>query len=426
LFFGQIVSNLGDWLDFLALAVLIAYAWHKGPAALAGLAVSVAIPSILIAPFAGVLVDRWPKRRVMILADLGRAALVVGLVLAPSVWFVFPLVFFKATFSTFFNPAEQATIRFTIPEDLLHAAVSMSQLVLQATKVLGPALGGLLVGLWSPRAALGVDAASFLCSAAILSRLATVEAPATVEDEDEEPVERSFRRELSEGLRYIRSRRALLICIAGLSALVFLLLAFDTLSPLAFRELGVSRALFGLAVAAIGLGGVLGTIVVGRLGSSINPFVLMGAGTIVVGCLVVLMGAALLANLGVPAAAWIPVLLVIGVASAGVLIASPTILQRETPAPLIGRVSATASSIATLFSLLAPVVGSALAAWRGVGFTFALAGGGLAVLGLVLAILRPPVGITELDTPADELAPSSVEVQEIVREEAVSSARTAQ
>jgi MFS family permease len=419
LFAGQIVSNLGDWLDFLALAVLIAYVWHKGPAALAGLAIAIAIPAILIAPFAGVLVDRWPKRSVMILADLGRAGLVIGLVMAPSVWVVYPLVFFKATLSTFFNPAEAATIRFTLPEELLQPAVALSQLVLQATKVLGPALGGLLVGLWSPRVALGADAATFLCSAAILSRLARVESPIAVGDESEETAGPSLWRELREGVRYIATRRALLICIAGMSAMVFLLLAFDTLSPLAFRELGVSRSLFGLAVAAIGLGGVAGTILVGRWGAAVNAFALLGGGAVIVGCLVVLIGVALLANLALPPVTWVPVLLAVGVASAGVLIAAPTIMQRETPAELMGRVSATANAIPTVFSLAAPIAGSALAAWRGVGFTFTVAGGGLAVLGLVLAIVRTPVGTPPAGTPTCGPASSNGAVEVAVREEVV-------
>ena len=67
---------------------------------------------------------------------------------------------------------------------------------------------------------------------------------------------------------YIASRRALLIGMVSFAAAVFLLLAFDTLSPLAFRELGVSKAVFGIAIGAIGLGGVLGALAVGRWGGA--------------------------------------------------------------------------------------------------------------------------------------------------------------
>ena len=60
LFSAQVASNLGDWFDFLALAVLIVYVWDHGPTALAALALVVALPWIFVAPFAGVVADRWP------------------------------------------------------------------------------------------------------------------------------------------------------------------------------------------------------------------------------------------------------------------------------------------------------------------------------------------------------------------------------
>ena len=141
LFGGQVVSNFGDWFDFLALAVLIVYVWHKGPGSLAALAIVIAVPWIAVAPFSGVLADRWPKKRVMIGSDLARAAAVIGLVVAPNLPVLLVLVGLKTVFSTLFAPAEQATIRLTVPEEDLHAANSLTQLVTQSSKVLGPALG---------------------------------------------------------------------------------------------------------------------------------------------------------------------------------------------------------------------------------------------------------------------------------------------
>src|SRR5207248_2382765 len=103
--------------------------------------------------------------------DLARAAVVTCLIFAPSIWVLLPLVFLKTLFSTAFGPAQQATIRATVPEGDLLAANSLSQLATQVTKVAGPALGGLIVATWSPRAAFGIDAVTFLVSAAILTRL---------------------------------------------------------------------------------------------------------------------------------------------------------------------------------------------------------------------------------------------------------------
>ena len=174
LFSGQVVSNLGDWLDFLALAVLIAYVWEKGAGALAALAIVIAVPWIVVAPFSGVLADRWPKRTVMVGSDLARAAIVFGFIFAPNLQVLLALVFLKTCFSTLFAPAEQASIRMIVREDLLYAANSLSQLVEQSTKVIGPALGGVLVSFWTPDTAFAIDAVTFLVSAAILSRLGAI------------------------------------------------------------------------------------------------------------------------------------------------------------------------------------------------------------------------------------------------------------
>jgi MFS family permease len=396
LFCGQCVSNLGDWLDFLALTVLIAYVWEMGPPALAALSIAIAIPWIFVAPFAGVWVDRWPKKRVMVGTDLVRAALVAGLVVAPSLPVLLILVFLKTSVATFFAPADQATIRIIVPESQLHQAIALSQLVTQSTKIIGPALGGLIVAVASPRVAFGVDAVTFLASAAILSRLRPVDDPAARRAEDEAggaDDHGGYWVELREGLAYIAARRALVLCIVGFGATIFLLFCFDSLSALAFQQLGVSKALFGLAIAGIGAGGVVGTVAVGRYGGDVNPFLLLGGGTAIVGGCVTLLGVALLADLGAPPWIWTPVLVVVGIASAGILVASPTIIQKETPPELMGRVSTSATAIPTGLQMFAPIAGAAVAEWQSVGFLFAAAGGALAALGLAVVAARVPVGV---------------------------------
>jgi len=395
LFSGQCVSNLGDWLDFIALAVLIAYVWEMGPSALAALSIAIAIPWVFVAPLSGVLVDRWPKKRVLIGSDLVRAAIVACLIVAPSLPVLLILVFLKTSVATFFGPAEQATIRMLVPESQLHSANALSQLVQQSAKVIGPALGGLLVAVTSPRVAFGVDAATFLLSAAILARMRPIDDPRAARDDGEEDDEEEggYWAELREGLAYIAGRRALVLCIVGFGSTIFLLFCFDTLSPLAFQELGVSKALFGLAVAGIGAGGIIGTIAVGRYGGEVNPFVLLGGGTLVVGSCVALVGLALVSDLGLPPWFWTPLLMVVGIASAGILVASPTIIQKETPPELMGRVSTSATSIPTGLQMFAPIAGAALAEWQSVGFVFSTAGAALVLLGAGVVAARVPVGV---------------------------------
>ena len=83
LFAGQVISDLGDWLDILAVITLIAYRWDLGAGALAALSITLAIPWAFIAPVSGVWVDRWPRKTTMIASDLIRAVVVLGLIGPP-------------------------------------------------------------------------------------------------------------------------------------------------------------------------------------------------------------------------------------------------------------------------------------------------------------------------------------------------------
>ncbi len=388
LFGGQVVSDLGDWLDFLALIALIVSRWDLGPSALAALAVAVALPFAVIAPLSGVRADRLPRKTLMIAADLGRALVVFGLVFAPNLYTVLALVFVRGVFSTFFGPARQATIALAVPQDDLLAANSLSQLSFQLTKILGPVLGGLLVAAVGPRFAFMVDAVTFLVSAAFIVQLPNI-APAAQTKEETEEQAPSFWREFREGLSYLIHRRSLFMAVASNSAAWFIIFTFDSLGVLALRELGI-EALFGLTVGSIGLGTAAGAIAIGQWGKRIHPFVTMGAGQIGGGLVVALLGVAVTLHAR-GTGAWVIVYMLIGLSAAAVFVPYGYVVQVETPPELLGRVFATAGGIQNAFLLMGPPLGAVLAELWGVGFVFTAAGIALALLGLVVFFLRPTV-----------------------------------
>jgi MFS family permease len=397
LFAGQVVSDLGDWLDFLALVALIVYRWELGPSALAALAVAAVLPSIIIAPFAGVWVDRLSRKHVMIAADLGRAVVVLGLVWAPDLVTLLVLEFLKMSLSTIFGPARQATIRELVPDEDLLPANGLSQLSVQGTKVLGPLIGSAIVSLAGPRAAFAVDAVTFLISAAFLTQIpargtSAAEAASEDEDEDEEEPPTSFWHELREGLVFIVRNRALGLAVFSMAAALFMIFTFDGLGPLALRDLGVGEALLGLAMGSVGLGTALGAVAVSQWAARIHPFVVMGAGKVVAGLLVAVVGGAAMLNANAAGVAWIPIWLAIGVGGAAIFVPYGYILQRETPPELMGRVFASANGLQTTFQLAAPVIGAAIAEITGIGFVLAVFGVGLAIVGVAVILLRPTVG----------------------------------
>lgn len=389
LFGGQVVSDLGDWLDFLALITLIVYRWDLGPRALAALSIAVALPFAVIAPLSGVWADRLPRKTLMVAADLGRTLVVCGLVFAPNLATVLALVFVRGVFSTFFGPARQATIAAAVPQADLLAANSLSQLSFQLSKILGPVLGGLLVAAIGPRAAFMVNAVTFLVSAAFIVQLPNLAPAAQTKAETAVPAPQ-FWREFREGLSYLIHRRSLLLAVASNSAAMLIIFTFDSLGVLALRELGIGAALFGLTIGSIGLGTAAGALAIGQWGKRIHPFVTMGAGQIGGGLVVALLGVAVTLHVR-GTGAWVIVYLLIGLTAAAVFVPYGYVVQVETPPTLLGRVFATAGGIQNAFLLMAPPLGAMLAELWGVGFVFTIAGIALALLGLVVLFLRPAV-----------------------------------
>ncbi|AXG81738.1 MFS transporter [Streptomyces paludis] len=396
LFAGSAVSGIGDWMDYLALVVLIAYTWQQGPGGLAALSVAMAAPWVLAGPAAGVFADRIAdKRRAMILCDLLRCALVAGYFLAPGLSALLVLVFLKGVCSTLFNPVYQSVVVRVVPKEDLLQATALGMFTSQATKVAGPAVGGLLVSGIGVRGVFVADAVSFLLSAVFLAGLRLPPLPRTTgqdaagtEDEGS-PVLRGrvgsrFMTEFTEGVRFVVRTPALLVVMVSMAASLFLVLTFDVLAPLALHRLGIDESTLGLVIAAVGAGAAVGTVAMAQWGRRADPFTLMGGGQLATGGLVCGVGAAVAAGLAGSPAVWLPVAFGIGLSSSAIMVVYPYVLRRETPQHLMGRVSATTGAVPTVLQLAAPPVAAGLAAWQGLTFVLVCCGGGLAMLGLAL------------------------------------------
>jgi MFS family permease len=174
---GQVVSEIGDWLNniaVVALALELAGAAHQGRA-IAVYAIARHLPLFLFGPIAGVVVDRTDRRRVMIAADVARAVLAAGFLLAqkfsslPAIYLVGASLF---AVSAFFNAAKRATIPVIVtnPDELL-GANSLSASTTAATIAVGSALGGLVATFISRDLVFILNAATFLVSALLISRI---------------------------------------------------------------------------------------------------------------------------------------------------------------------------------------------------------------------------------------------------------------
>lgn len=385
LFAGQIFSDFGNWLDVIALTVLLVYRWGLGPEAVATLMITIAIPNVLLGPILSVWADRLPTRTLMILCDLSRALLVIGFVFAPSFYILLPLVFLRAAMGAMFYPARQAAVRKLVPEDKLTEAISLSELVTRGSQILAPMLGGLAMTLASPQSVFWVEAVFMLISAAFLSRLPEMRNVAAAPGQAKK--ESNFWAEFKEGLQHVKKSRLLLLAMAFMTITLFIVFFFDGLLSVWTRELELGESGLGLIISGIGTGMVLGTVLVGQWNSwKHNPMRTMAAAAVLMGLLTIVVGLGGLGIVSWYAILWAILFALIGMGAATINVPFGYVLQTETPVELIGRVSGVLNAVSSGAMLLSPALAAALAKVVGIGPVFVGSGIVMAVFALTVLL----------------------------------------
>lgn len=271
LWYGQVVSQLGDWFDAIALYALLPRL--TGSAQSVGLLLLAQfLPTAIVGPWAGVIVDRLPRKATMIASDVGRAALVLSLLLvrdASMVWLVYLAVALKFILSAFFEPARTAIIPAVTRREELVAANAIGGVTWSAMLAIGAALGGIVAGTLGTDAAFVIDAASFLLSAVLIWNVPVVERHMAAR------VASGQFDDLRAGFRYMAGHRDIFLyaITKGLWSLGGGILVLLTLFGRNIFPLGVDGALsIGLLYAARGVGAGIGPVVASRFGGSSQLF----------------------------------------------------------------------------------------------------------------------------------------------------------
>lgn len=300
---GQVVSEIGDWLNniaVLALAIQLAGAGRVG-LAIAVYAIARHLPLFLFGPIAGVVVDRVDRRRVMIAADILRALLALGFLFADrtrSLAVIYAVGASLFSVSSFFNAAKRATVPNLVRDtDELLAANSLSASTTAATIAVGSALGGVAATFLGRDAVFVLNALTFLASAEMIRRVSSkqraVSSEKTVAANSATRHTTTARRsplaayftDFREGLRYVRRERTLFVVFVvaagwglgngaarALYSIFGARLGEESVAgwSSAARELVERPTDFGISVlfVAMGLGGVLGAPLARRFNSA--------------------------------------------------------------------------------------------------------------------------------------------------------------
>ncbi len=384
LFSGQVVSDFGNWLSFMAVMIMFTYHWELPAEQLALLPIVIAIPWIFLSPFSGVWADRFSKKKLMIICDLVRSILTFMLIFAQNIWSVLIFIVLIHSVATFFDPARQAAIKEYVPENQLLQANSLSQLSVQISKVLSPTIGGVIVAFWNPVYAFIINSICFLISAILLSRLPNVKKKMTPNIESKET---KFLSELLSGLKQIVRSKYLIIAVLCVFSMMFFIYLYDSYIALWSKEIGIPSTSFSLIISGIGLGSVLGAFIVGSFGNRIHPIRMILTIPIMNGILFSIIGLGGINVISLNVVVWFIIWMMIGVIGAGIPIAFATIIQTETPSTMTGKVYGFAQSIINIPILIAPLIGAKLINLLGIGYVFLISGLTFSVMSFVALII---------------------------------------
>jgi len=348
LWVGQLISNFGDRFSYMAVMGLILFKW-EGSALDAGMMfVIMALPSIIIGPVAGVFVDRYDKKKVMIASDIVRAGLIALLSQAQTLVQVYVLIFLVAVVSRFFYPARSAMIPSLVEKRQLIVANSLSQATFQSSAIMGYALGGMFVALLGPVVVFYFDSVSFLVSALLISLISYSSVTSSVPDSVASPLMR-IRREFMDGITHVYNDKRILYITSLFSIVLLFFGGLNVVWLILVRDvMGLGVEGMGIVESVLGGGMLVGTFFVGIIGQrlAIRPMLL--GGTIVFSLAFFAIAAfTVLPNVVV----W---LFIAGVSNEVIVVPCITLIQEITPEHMLGRVFSvfgTALESASLISM---------------------------------------------------------------------------
>ncbi|MEC0240756.1 MFS transporter [Paenibacillus dokdonensis] len=386
---AQLISDLGDWLLMLAFITMVGLRMNATPWEITMISLSMAVPMMLGGPFGGYLSDRVNRKLLMMISDVARFAIVGALLFADSLWQIYIILVLKGMMAVLFSPAKSGKVKELVPSFQMNQAVSISSGIEQITKIIGPALGGVLVTLIGIKFCFVLDAMSFLLSAVLLLGV-----PGHAKSAGEEKMDAlktdekmSFWREMGAGVQLIGSIPILAASVVTIFMMLMVVTIADSQVVVLFRGIpGVSENLLGWCMGASGLGTLVAALIAGK--SKWNPLAKMGLGTAITG---VVFGLAAVVITLAGASSWTYAYAVLfasfffaGFGAGWTYIPFSALLQQRTPVSLTGRVFGAVNSLNSTAVILGPVIGGALVTSYGAVPAFIISGSLTAIIGLLL------------------------------------------
>jgi MFS family permease len=392
LWFGGFISMLGDFVLFVAVPYEI-YRRTGSTVAMAGMSLAFLLPNILLGSVAGVYVDRWDRRRLMIVVNLLQALSLIPLLFVNDLglWVIYAVLLAESCISQLFGPARVALMPSLLSggkEELLTANATLG-VSHHLARLIGPAVGGVIVATGGLGAVAVIDSASFVVSAGMLTLIRARPRVPHPSDSLEHAAVSAWRRlanEWRDGLRVVWHQpvlRALLVFGTitaigeGLTITLFVVWTTDALHSDATG--------YGWVLATQAIGGLAGALVIARLGARLRPLPLLIGSSLAFGAidLVLFTYPVVYPYIG-PA---LVMLVIVGVPGAGLGAATTTLQQSETQDSHRGRVVSAISAVAGIGALVGTVSAGILGEFLPVILLLIVQGSGYLIAGTAVALM---------------------------------------
>jgi MFS family permease len=361
LWFGQLISLTGD---FVLLVALPFYTYQITGSALAtGLMFLIqALPSLFLGSLAGVFVDRWNRRWIMIIADLSRALILLPLLFVHSrnlLWVIYLVALIEQTISQFFIPAKGAIIPNLVEEQHLLPANALNSTSDAITRLIGPPLGGAILAIFGLSSVVLIDSTSYFISGIMLLLILM---PAHPSQEKSETLQSTTKTSLAKvwyelltGLRLVVQERFLTALFVIVSVIMLSQGIINALIVVFVKAILHGNATtFGLLMTFQGIGTLIGSVFIGQLGKRLQPVYLIMLGTTPTGFVLLIL-------LNIPnLLLTFALITIIGLLVVGFFITEQTLLQNNVADQYRGRVLGAYAAISSLLNIIGIAIGGVL------------------------------------------------------------------
>lgn len=386
-FFSILTSSLVNF------AIIIWLSLQTGSAEiLAFAAISGMLPQTVIGPFTGALIDRWNRKRIMMLADtfIALCTLILALLFwfdKAELWHIFALLALRSVGSSFHMPAMQASVPLLAPSDQLTRIAGINQIIASVSQIAGPALGAMMITIWDIEYVLIFDVAGALIA---VSSLFFVNIP---NPEKTENSERHFLKEMKEGAMVVLRNKGLSLVFLYSIIILFFIIPISVLFPLMTLDYfngtefqaGVIEAVW--SVGALAGGAIMGVKVynVNRVGLINWTYILLG---------MAFMGSGILSPNGY---IWFAILTCIsGIAGAVYNSAFTGLVQNKIDPAALGRVFSTFYAVALIPSMIGLIGIGFIADTIGLNTSFIISGLVIILTGVIAFFTKPAMKLDKI------------------------------